>query len=132
MSTSLHAMSTHFFTFYDGIVIGIWLEGFLYGKLYVLCAYNLSNYYSQRLYSGIFFMYLKCQSNKSRKATIVFYALYVLYVPTIILVWVSLGLSIDDSDNKSFKEATESLRFNNLNPLLAVPGEPEEWGYYLF
>ena len=82
MSTSLHAMSTHFFTFYDGIVIGIWLEGFLYGKLYVLCAYNLSNYYSQRLYSGIFFMYLKCQSNKSRKATIVFYALYVLYVPS--------------------------------------------------
>ena len=41
--------------------------------------FNLSNYYPLGLYSGIFFMYIKCQSNKSRKTTIVFYALYLLY-----------------------------------------------------
>ena len=34
----------------------------------------------QGLYSGIFVMYLKCQSDKSRKATIVFYALCLLHV----------------------------------------------------
>ena len=34
----------------------------------------------QGLYSGIFVMYLKCQSDKSRKATIVFYALCLLHI----------------------------------------------------
>jgi hypothetical protein len=32
------------------------------------------------LYSGIFAMYLKCQLEKSRKPTIIFYALGLLYI----------------------------------------------------
>ena len=69
----------------DGIFFGIWLEGFLYGEISVLCV-PLSNEVwllfpgLLGLYSGIFAIYLKCQLEKSRKPTIVFHALCLLYI----------------------------------------------------
>jgi len=51
------------FTLRDSYVIGMCLEGFLYG-----------------LYSGIFAIYLQCPSKESKTATIVFYLLCVLYL----------------------------------------------------
>ena len=67
----------------------ICLEGFLYGKISVLF-FTFKLYPCQTsptipglgLYFGIFAMYLECQSNKStgRTATIVFYAICLLYV----------------------------------------------------
>jgi hypothetical protein len=79
--------STIYFMFLDidGTYIGLCLEGFLYGKISVLCV-PLSNEVQLLfpgllgLYSGIFAIYLKCQLNKSRKSTIVFYALCLLYI----------------------------------------------------
>ena len=66
--------------------------------------FNLSNYYSLGLYSGIFFMYLKCQSNKSRKATIVFYALYLLYVLSTATVVCDLVIIILQVSNNSISK----------------------------
>ena len=64
------------------------LEGLLYGKISVLCALNCTLQVANKvqlfpglgLYSGIFALYLQCPSKTSRMATIVFYALYLLYV----------------------------------------------------
>ena len=51
----------------------------LKGKIFVLCTLTLANeiqlFPGLGLYPGIFVMYLRCPSNKSRKAIIVFYAL---------------------------------------------------------
>ena len=63
------------------------LEGFLYGKISVLCALNCILQVANKvqlfpglgLYSGIFALYLQCLSKTSRMATIVFYALCLLY-----------------------------------------------------
>ena len=46
------------------------------------------------LYSGIFAMYLKCELSKSRKTTIVFYALCLLYVLSIFTVVCDLVINI--------------------------------------
>ena len=70
----------------DIIFFAIWLEGFLYGKISVQCALahtlakEVQLFSGPGLYSGIFAMYLHCSSNKSRTATVVFYALCLLYV----------------------------------------------------
>ena len=73
----------------DGMFIGICLEGFLYGMIFVpTLTASLSNEVQLLfpvllgLYSGIFAMFLKYQSNKSTggKQTIVFYALCLLYI----------------------------------------------------
>ena len=54
------------------------------------------------LYSGIFAMYLKCQSNNSSKPTILFYALCLLYVLSTFsivsdLVFVTLQLEVSNN-----------------------------------
>ena len=59
-----------------------------------------------RLYSGLFALYSKCQSNKSRKRTIVFYALCLLYVlstATIVCDFVVVILQIEVSNNSICK-----------------------------
>ena len=76
-------------------LLSIWFEGFLYGKISVLMCFNWQLVYPMvkklnfstcllGLYSGIFAMYLQCQSNKSRTTTtqagVLFYALCLLYV----------------------------------------------------
>ena len=79
----------------DASFIGICLEGFLYGKISihmlkfdtVPCQIPILG-----LYSGIFAMYLKFQSNKFRKATIVFYALCLLYVLSTATICSDLGI----------------------------------------
>ena len=58
------------------------------------------------IYSGIFALYLKFQLNKSRKRTIVFYALCLLYVlstATIVCDFVVIILQIEVSNNSICK-----------------------------
>ena len=73
----------------EAIYIALCLEGFLYGKIVsVLCALTWSLQVAKEVqlfpglgfYSGIFAVYLQCPSKTSRMATIVFYALCLLYV----------------------------------------------------
>ena len=62
------------------------LEGFLYGKKSVLCTLTCTHTKEVQLfpvlgiYSGIFAIYLQHSSKESRTATIIFYALCLLYV----------------------------------------------------
>ena len=72
----------------EAFFISVCLEGFLYGKISVLCALTCTVTLSQEvqlspglgLYSGIFAMYLQCPSKRSRTAIILFYAVCLLYV----------------------------------------------------
>ena len=71
----------------DGVLFfAICLEWFFYGKVSVPCALTctlakeVQLFLGLGLYSGIFVMYLHCSSSKSRTATILFYALCLLYV----------------------------------------------------
>ena len=68
-------------------LLSIWLEGFFYGKLCALtCTLDkevqLFPGPGLGLYSGIFAIYLQCQSEKSRSKTAIFlfYAVCLLYV----------------------------------------------------
>ena len=63
------------------------LEGFLFGKISVLCALTCTLFAKEvqlspglGIYSGIFGIYLQCPSKESRTAKIVFYVLCVLYI----------------------------------------------------
>ena len=75
------------FIFYlsDWSTINCCLEGFFFGKIYVLLCV-LTRTLSKELqlglgvYSGIFAMYLQCPSKDPRTATIIFYVLCLLYV----------------------------------------------------
>jgi hypothetical protein len=72
----------------EAMFIAIYLEWFFYGKISVLCALTSScalTKYVQLLpglglYSGIFALYLQRTRNESRTATVLFYALCLLYV----------------------------------------------------
>jgi hypothetical protein len=67
----------------EAYFISIWLEGFLYGKICALIctlAKEFQLFPGLGLYSGIFAMYLQCQSKKSGTAIILFYAVCLLYV----------------------------------------------------
>ena len=91
----------------EAYLIGTCLEGFLYGKISVLCALTcilakkkVQLFPGLGLYSGIFVMYLRCPSNKSRTTTILFYALsllYVLSVATIVSDMVSFILEVSNN-----------------------------------
>jgi hypothetical protein len=66
-------------------LIYLYLEGFFFGKISVLCALNctLANevqfFLGIGIYSGIFALYLQCPLKESRPAIIVFYVLCLLY-----------------------------------------------------
>ena len=72
----------------DLVIFALYLEGFLYGNIPVLCALTctLSNevqlFLDLGVYSGIFAIYLRCPSNESRTRTanVVFYVICLLYV----------------------------------------------------
>ena len=70
-------------TLQEASLIGLCLEGFLYGKMFVLyaliCAKEIQLFLGLGLYSGIFAIYLQGLSNKPRTA-IIFYSLCLLYV----------------------------------------------------
>jgi hypothetical protein len=74
------------FTEADASFIAICLEGFFYGKISVLCALTCPLAKEVQLlpglglYFGIFAMYLQRPPNESRTATILLYALCLLYV----------------------------------------------------
>ena len=67
--------------------IAVFLEGFLYGKIYFLLgaltctlAKQVQLFPGLGLYSGIFVIYLRCPSNNHRTAIILFYVLCLLYI----------------------------------------------------
>ena len=68
------------------LFIAVCIEGFFYGKISVPCALTctfakeVQLFLGIGLYSGIFAMYLRCSLTKSKTATILFYALCLLYV----------------------------------------------------
>ena len=68
----------------EDIFLAIFLEGFFYGRISVLSAYTPAKKvqlsHGIGLYSGIFALYLQCQSSKSRTAIIIFYAICLLYL----------------------------------------------------
>ena len=74
------------FTETEATAFLICLEGFLYGRISVLCALictltkEVQLFSDLGIYSGIFAIYLHCASRESRTAAIVFYALCILYV----------------------------------------------------
>jgi hypothetical protein len=96
---------------FDATVIALCLEGFLYGKISVLCALICAKevhlFPNLGLYSGIFAMFLQCSQNKSRMASIIFYALCVLYVLSTVNVVLDLMNNIIQANNNS-----ESIRKN--------------------
>ena len=63
--------------------LGTCLEGFFYGRIFILCALTCTLakelFTGLGIYSGIFVMYLQRPQNKSRTATILFYTLCLLY-----------------------------------------------------
>jgi hypothetical protein len=67
-------------------VVGLYLEGFLFGKLSVLCALpctlakEVQSFLGLGIYSAFFALYLQCPLKESRTATTVFYVLCLLYV----------------------------------------------------
>ena len=74
-------------TWEEATIIGLYLEGFFYGKIFVLCASTCTLAKVVKLlppglglYSGIFAVYLQSSSDESRMAIIHFYALCLLYV----------------------------------------------------
>ena len=88
----------------EATIFPMCIQGFLYGKICALiCTVPLQrlkrfNYYLG-LYSGIFAIYLRCPSQKSRMAIIVFYVLCVLYVlstATVVCNWLTVVLDVSN------------------------------------
>ena len=83
--------------------VPIYIEGFLYGKpcaLTCTLAKEVQLFLGLGLYSGIFAMYLQCQSKKSGTAIILFYAVCLLYIlSTVIFVSDLVFLTIQVSNN---------------------------------
>ena len=95
-------------TLQEAFYIGLCLEGFLYGKLSVLFALTyitlveeVQLFYGLGLYSGLFALYLQGPSKTSRMATIVFYALCLLYVLSIVQLVSDLVSFILEVSNKN-------------------------------
>ena len=87
ISFSFKSSSSHtvfMITLQEASLIGLCLEGFLYGKMFnlyaLICGKEVQLFLGLLgLYSGIFAIYLQSLSNKSRTA-IIFYSLCLLYV----------------------------------------------------
>ena len=89
----------------ESFIIVACLEGFLYGKISLLCPLTCTLCYRSPIilgiYSGIFAMYLQCPSKKSRTASILFYAVCLLYVLTTVTFVGDLVSCILDVSNIS-------------------------------
>jgi hypothetical protein len=87
--------------------IDLCLEGFLFGKISVLCALNrtLANevqlFLGLGIYSGIFAIYLQCPLKESRTAIIIFYILCLLYALSMASVVMDLLQFLLDVSNNS-------------------------------
>ena len=76
------------FTAADSVIVGLCLEGFLYGKIFVLIYFQVTCTLAKEvqlslalgLYSGIFAIYFQSPSKESRTAAIIFYVLCLLYI----------------------------------------------------
>ena len=86
--------------------IALCLEGFFYGKISVPCALTctlaeeIQLFPGLGLYSGIFAVYLHCSLNNFRTATILFYALCLLYflsTATVVSNLVALILQVSNN-----------------------------------
>ena len=90
-------------------IIMFCVEGFLYGKISVLCALNCTLAKEVKLfpglgiYSGIFIIYLMCSSRESRTATTgtVFYALCLLYILSTVTIASDLLIFIVEVSSNS-------------------------------
>jgi hypothetical protein len=116
VSSSSPDVRVFMFTEFDAAFIALCLEGFLYGKISVQCALTCALakevhlFPNLGLYSGIFAMYLQRPPKKSRTASIIFYALCVLYVLSTVNVVLDLVNNIiqaEEANNNS-----ESIRKN--------------------
>ena len=94
------------FTIAESAFIALCLEGFFYGKISFLgaltctLAKEVQLFPGLGLYSGIFVIYLRCPSNKSRTAIILFYVLCLLYVlstATVVCDLVALILEVSNN-----------------------------------
>ena len=114
-------------------LIDLCIEWFLYGKISILCALTctlvkeVQLFPGLGLYSGIFAMYLQCPQNKFRTASIIFYALCVLYVLStvnVVLDLVALIIEIVSNNlickNIIFLNSIVQTLKNSDNPQLRV------------
>jgi hypothetical protein len=92
--------------YFEAFVVGMCTEAFLYGKISVLYALTCTLAEEVQLficlgvYSGIFVLYLQLATKKSRTATILFYALCLLYAlstATIICDLITLILGVSNN-----------------------------------
>ena len=110
--------------------LSIWLEGFLYGKLCALTctlAKEVQLFPGLGLYSGIFAMDLQCHWQSKKTATILFYAiclLYILSTATFVSDLVHLTLvSTTNSICKVFLSVVQT-RVGTLSPRLQIESLP--------
>jgi hypothetical protein len=92
---------------YEWDIISLYLEGFFFGKISVLCASTctlakeVQLFLGLGIYSGIFAIYLQCPSKESRTAIIVFYVLCLLYVLSMATFVIDLLVVVLDVSNHS-------------------------------
>ena len=105
----------------ESYFISIWLEGFLYGNICAstcTLAKEVQLFPGAGLYSGIFALYLQCQSKKAGTAIILFYAvclLYVLSTASFVSDLVALILEVVVSNNFISKKYLSSYQLCRRN-----------------
>jgi hypothetical protein len=104
-------------------LIYLYLEGFFFGKISVLCALTctlakeVQSFLGLGFYSGIFALYLQCPLKESRPAIIVFYVLCLLYALSMATVASdSLGIILTVSNNSICKIIIMLMRIGALSP----------------
>ena len=115
------------FTSADFSYIGLCLEGFLFGKISILCGLTCTLSKEVRLfsdlgvYSGIFVMYLQCSlrdsESRARTAKIIFYLLCLLYVlsmATVVGDILNFILQIFVSNNSIFYQLCSNVSLHHL------------------
>ena len=115
----------------EAYFIGTCLEGFFYGKqvLSALTCTLAKEVPGLGFYSGIFAIYLKCPSNKSRSSIILFYALCVLFVlsaATLVCDMVAFVLEVSNNvvcKNTIFLSVVQS-RIRTLSLQLQIDSQP--------
>ena len=120
----------------EAFILAFCLEGFLYGKTSVLYALTctfakeVQSFPGVGIYSGIFTIYIQHPSKESRTATIIFYALCLLYVlSTATFVCDFITFIIGVSNNFIWKNIIFLLvmqtrvNLNTLSPQLRIDSE---------
>jgi hypothetical protein len=106
-------------------LVGYCLEGFLFGKISVLCALNytlaqeVQLFLGLGIYSGIFALYLQCSLKESRTAIFIFYVLCLLYalsMATVVFDVLNFVYVIKVSNNSICKIIIMQMRTGALSP----------------